>query len=90
MEVWDIAEADCALMNHALDEWFWSVETGSSRAQKKAVETIAPELTSLFTTSKALSEWKSAMLSAIDEDAIDVEFGTVLARRIQNEQNILR
>jgi hypothetical protein len=70
MEVWDVAEDACELINNALDEWFRNVEKGG-RAQKKTVNTIAPELAPLFSDSKALARWKSAMLNAIDEDKMD-------------------
>ena len=70
MEVWDVAENACELINNALSEWFRNVGKGS-QAQKKTVNEIAPDLAPLFSDSKGLTLWKSAMLEAIDVDKVN-------------------
>ena len=75
MEVWDVAEDACEVINSALYYWFQNAANGSQAQKKAAVEEIAPVLAPLFTGSNALTQWRSVMLSAIEEDEADCALG---------------
>jgi hypothetical protein len=76
MEVWDVAEESCELINSALNYWFEEGAAGSQAQKKAAVELIASELALLFSDSNDLFCWKSIMLSSINEEDTNGVYGT--------------
>jgi len=92
MEVWDVAEETCEVINSALDYWFRNAASGSKAQKKAAVDAIAPELVPLFPNSDALTLWKTAMLTAIDEDEADCALGAgffVSSPRLETTEPVL-
>ncbi|HEV8327366.1 MAG TPA: hypothetical protein VGQ08_07755 [Nitrospiraceae bacterium] len=72
MEVWNVAEEACAMVNRALDRWFHDGRENGPN-DKRVVDDIISELTSVFVDSRALSCCRSAMLEAIESEEKQAE-----------------
>jgi hypothetical protein len=78
MEVWDVAELACEIINDTLGCWFMSVEKSNVMDNQLTIEMLAHQLAPLYNDPDALAAWKNMMFQAMCYDDMERKGDSVL------------